>query len=80
MTVEWIMTRDGPRARVGFMGRVGWRRHAVKCSPTDSYDALKGKRALCGLLPRYGWDDDLYIPENEAHCERCTAALARAER
>lgn len=69
---QWLTTAPNPRApATGFdAGQRGWRLHAVAAAPSEAFAALKGRRALCGVLPRHGWSLDLFV---ETRCARCAA-------
>ncbi len=57
--------QSGPDA-----GQVGWRLHAVWCSPVG---VVSGP-SLCGVHPAHGWSVDLFI---EHECKRCLHALRK---
>lgn len=75
MNIEWLTTAPNPRStdRGWDQGQRGWRLHAVRATSDEKFNALDGRRALCGVLPSHGWDLDLFIDKK---CRRCEAKLA----
>jgi len=70
MKIEWLTTAVAPRSNYV----IGWKTHAVEATSESKFSELNGKRALCGLIPRHGWDMDLFITDK---CKRCEEALKR---
>lgn len=70
---QWLTTAPNPRtAATGVdAGQRGWRLHAVKGSEAEGFNAVRWRRAACGLLARHGWGLDCFI---ETKCQRCLAA------
>jgi len=54
------------------MHRTGWRLHAVMAENEETLSQLRGRRAACGLLPKYGWGLDLFV---DRKCARCLAIV-----
>lgn len=75
----WLNTQPNPHVhgRGYDHGQRGWRFHAVKGKPEETFDDVRWRRALCGLLPRHGWHIDMYMNE-EDRCERCEKAAGLA--
>ena len=46
--------------------------HAVEGPADATLTSLKGKKALCGLTPRMGWDLDLFV---DTQCKRCLSKV-----
>ena len=76
---QWLTTAPSPYRKVHALnvdaGRVGWKLHAVKASPDQSFDEIKYEPALCGMRPAHGYDLDMFIVDR---CKRCEAAISRA--
>jgi len=51
-------------------GQRGWKLHAVRGTAADNFDILRGRTALCGLVPARGWESDLYVETKCTVCER----------
>ena len=81
MKIQWLTTAPNPRSFSGGFdaGRVGWKRHAVQAEDSETFAAIVGRTAACGLVARHGWDDDLFIPvtDNMAdyRCLKCRRKL-----
>jgi hypothetical protein len=69
---QWLSTSGNPRKGGGGVtydaGVTGWRLHAIKATEKEKFGDIKYWASLCGLIPRYGWDIDMFI---ETKCERC---------
>lgn len=76
MAIYWINTRPSPYtpATGHDAGQKGWKLHAVEAESDQSFNEIRGRRALCGLLPRWGWSLDAFI---EDKCERCLSKMPR---
>lgn len=75
--MQWLTTSPNPRSRRSSIthpdaGQRGWRVHAVEARPDETFEAVKGRPALCGLRPRHGWGMDAFIVDK---CERCAKAV-----
>lgn len=66
---EWLTTKPNPRnPATGFdAGQTGWKLHCVPVIDNSFKEAARSK-ALCGLIPIYGWSLDLFI---EDKCKKC---------
>ena len=76
---QWLTTAPKPGSSTFSTpdaGQRGWRTHAVRATTETTLTLLRWKRSACGMMPRHGWGLDAFIDEK---CERCTAALKRAE-
>ena len=71
MPLHWLTTAPNPHSRAtGYdAGQRGWKLHAVD-TDTDSFEAIRLKRSVCGLMPAHGWNLDLFIEDRCARCER----------
>lgn len=69
---QWLTANVNPRARISGMdaGVHAWRLHAVEALKSESFNAVRDRKALCGLVPRYGWGLDMFI---ERKCAVCLA-------
>lgn len=80
LPVQWLTTQPNPRWRHKTHGaddgQRGWRLHAVRAADTETLEQIRGRRALCGMVPGTGWRLDMFI---ERRCSRCEAALAKEE-
>lgn len=72
--IVWLNTVPKPGTE-NTRGQRGWKFHAVRGNEKETFEAVKYRRSLCGLLPMYGWHIDLYMNEN-ARCERCVKKVA----
>lgn len=74
MDIVWVTTAPNPKAScIGYdAGQRGWKQHAVRATPDETFDAIKRRPALCGLSPRRGWGFDMFI---EDKCSRCLAKM-----
>jgi hypothetical protein len=72
---HWLTTMPNPRSRAtGYdAGQRGWKRHAVFAPQNATVENVRSLRAICGLKPRHGWGDDLYIEDKCQACERLMA-------
>lgn len=54
---QWLTTEPNPLtpATGPDAGQRGWRLHAVRADDSESFKAIRRRRAACGLLPRHGW-------------------------
>ena len=53
--IQWLTTLPNPRLSSSFdAGQRGWRTHAIEADDAETFGAIAGRRALCGLLPRHG--------------------------
>ena len=75
MAIQWLTTSPNPRsAATGHdAGQRGWRLHAVEADENQKFTEIRGRRALCGVLPRHGWGLDMFV---EDRCKRCAAKVA----
>ncbi len=76
--IHWLTTAPNPRyihkTHSADDGQRGWRMHAVNAPEKATFEEIKTRRAVCGLLPGTGWGLDLFI---EQKCARCEARLAK---
>lgn len=70
--VQWLTTAPSRyRPSTGFdAGTTGWCVHAVPADQAETFEAVRERRAICGLLPRFGWGLDLFITKQCQHCLR----------
>lgn len=68
---EWLTTKPSPRSRAtGFdAGVIGWKLHIVEVTD-DSFSKISRTKALCGLVPKYGWSLDLFIEDKCVKCKK----------
>lgn len=50
--------------------------HAVFTN-SDSFNEIKSVASICGIRPKYGWDDDLFM---ETKCERCLKIIDKMDK
>lgn len=76
---QWLTTAPSPGAPgTGHnAGQQGWKLHAVEAKAEEEFKAIASRRALCGLLPRYGWGLDLFVTDHCATCKRASARIAQ---
>jgi len=76
---QWLTTQSNPRSPEHGIDRGvrGWRLHAVGATEHETFEAVKFRRAVCGLRARHGWGMDLFI---DRKCARCAKALAGKEK
>jgi len=72
MPIQWLTTAGRPNGT-----HKGWRTHVVSCQTTETRMSIGRRRAVCGTLPRYGWDVDLFI---EQQCAACLKRLQKFPR
>lgn len=72
--IQWITTRPSPYSpTTGYdAGQKGWKLHAVRADPEETFNECRWRRAACGLLPRWGWGLDAFIDDR---CSKCEVAL-----
>lgn len=72
--VQWLTCTPSGRAHTCEPddGRTGWRLHAVIAANSETLKQIGHRIALCGLMPKNGWDMDLFV---EDRCKRCAHAL-----
>jgi hypothetical protein len=74
--IQWLTTASNPRT-VSFSadaGTHGWRQHAVCADENTLFVELRNQPSLCGLIPRHGWDIDLFV---DTKCKRCLLAYSK---
>ena len=74
---QWLTTAPNPLSRsfgTFDAGQRGWRLHAVRATAETKFDQIKGQSALCGLIPRHGWDLDMFVTDR---CKRCAAKMRK---
>jgi hypothetical protein len=71
--IEWLTTLANPkRPATGYdAGQTGWKLHCVQVI-NDSFKQTGRAKALCGLIPAYGWSLDLFV---EDRCKKCLNKL-----
>ena len=75
---QWLTTQSHPRLiHSGAPSSIsGWKTHAVKSTPAETFTDMRWRRAACGLLPAHGWGMDLFI---EQRCKRCDRAVRKEQ-
>lgn len=76
--IQWLTTNPSGRAHTHAAddGQTGWRTHAVRAHDSETFPEIACRAALCGLVPRHGWNIDLFI---DRRCARCDAKLRALE-
>ena len=74
---KYFATMPNPRSKHygPDAGVTGWKLHIIEENISwligDKYKAP----ALCGLIPKHGWGEDLFIEDTCKKCERIAAKL-----
>ena len=76
---QWVTTAPNPRSLATGLddGQRGWRLHAVRATDDPNFSQLCEQSALCGLIPRHGWDLNMFVTDR---CKRCAAKMRRGVR
>lgn len=76
--IQWLTTEPNSRspATGHDAGQRSWRLHAVIADGRTQFASIRGRAALCGLVPRHGWGLDLFVSDR---CARCCAKLNEGE-